>query len=456
VTPATGVLLGERYLLTDRIAGGGMGEVWRASDQVLGREVAVKVLRREYADDPTFLARFRGEARHTAGLSHPGIATVYDYGEDDSPYLVMEHVPGEPLSAVISRDGAMAPERVLDLVGQSALALQAAHDAGVIHRDVKPGNLLVRPDGTVKVTDFGIARAADSAPLTRSGAVMGTAYYMAPEQVGGGTVTPASDIYSLGVVAYECLAGRRPFDGDSPVGIALAQVREAPPDLPTSVPPPVRDLVMRMLAKDPAARPAGAGELGREAQALAAGAGAAGAGATVAGAAGPAPTMTLPAGDTDPGPGLPPPPTGRGRPGSIGSVGYVVLAALLALLLVLSVRACSSDATNDTPPTPGRSTQETPPDQPAETRTVEIDSEDYLGRPADDVEAELEEAGLRVERTEGGSDGRVGTVEDVSPTGTVEEGSLVTLSIVTARPDEEGEDDKPGNGNGRDKGKGDD
>ncbi|MGH8968925.1 MAG: serine/threonine protein kinase [Actinomycetes bacterium] len=452
MTPATGVLLGERYLLTDRIAGGGMGEVWRASDQVLGREVAVKVLRREYADDPTFLERFRGEARHTAGLSHPGIATVYDYGEDDSPYLVMEHVPGEPLSAVISRHGAMAPERVLDMVGQSALALQAAHDAGVIHRDVKPGNLMVRPDGTVKVTDFGIARAADSAPLTRSGAIMGTAYYMAPEQVGGGTVTPASDIYSLGVVAYECLAGRRPFDADTPVGVALAQVREAPPDLPTSVPPPVRDLVMRMLAKDPAARPASAGELGRETQALAAGAGAAVAGtARTASTAGPAATMTLPAGDTDPGPGLPPPPTGRGR---LGSVGYVVLAALLALLLVLSVRACSSGATNDAPPTSGRST----PESPAEARTVDLDDRAYLGRPADDVEAELEDAGLRVERTRGGTEGRVGTVDDVSPTGTVEEGSLVTLSVVPARPDEEAEErkDERGKGNGRDKGKGDD
>src|SRR4029078_10617276 len=148
-----------------------MGEVWQAEDTVLGRTVAVKLLRREYADDATFLTRFRNEARHTAGLSHPGIALVYDFGEGKeeeggSPYLVMEHVPGEPLSTIVSREGTLTPERTMDVVGQAALGLQAAHDAGVIHRDVKPGNILVTPDGAVKVTDFGIARATNAVPLT--------------------------------------------------------------------------------------------------------------------------------------------------------------------------------------------------------------------------------------------------------------------------------------------------
>ncbi|HEX7188161.1 MAG TPA: serine/threonine-protein kinase, partial [Actinomycetes bacterium] len=274
--PASDQILGSRYRLTDRIAGGGMGEVWRAQDDVLGREVAVKILRREYADDPTFLERFRAEARHTANLSHPNIAAVYDFGEGEagsdgdagSPFLVMELVPGDPLSTLVSRHGVLEPAQAVDVIGQAALGLQAAHDAGVIHRDVKPGNILVTPDGEVKITDFGIARATNSVPLTQTGAIMGTAYYISPEQASGGSVTPASDIYSLGIVAYECLTGRRPFAGNTPGSVARAQVRDQPPALPDSLPAPVRDLVMRMLAKEPQLRPNSAGELGREALAL--------------------------------------------------------------------------------------------------------------------------------------------------------------------------------------------
>src|SRR4051812_31725747 len=230
-TPVNG-----RYTLQQRIAVGGMGEVWRAQDEVLGRAVAVKVLKEEYAADPNFLSRFRNEARHAAGLSHPGIANVFDYGEvGDTAYLVMELVAGEPLSALLGREGRLDAGRTLDIVGQAALALQAAHDAGVVHRDVKPGNLLVRPDGGVKVTDFGIARATDATPLTRTGLLVGTAAYVSPEQAGGRTVTPASDIYSLGVVAYECLAGRRPFVADSPMAVAMAHLNDTPPALPGEV-----------------------------------------------------------------------------------------------------------------------------------------------------------------------------------------------------------------------------
>src|SRR3954454_19990565 len=200
--------IADRYTLVQRIAVGGMGEVWRARDVLLDRYVAVKVLKAEYATDPSFLARFRNEARHTAALSHPGIANVFDYGEiGDMAYLVMELVAGDPLSTLLAREGRLDPARSLDIVGQTGLALQAAHDAGVVHRDVKPGNLLVRPDGVVKVTDFGIARATDAAPLTQTGLLIGTAAYLSPEQAGGKPATPASDIYSLGVVAYECLTG---------------------------------------------------------------------------------------------------------------------------------------------------------------------------------------------------------------------------------------------------------
>src|SRR4051794_30628337 len=165
MTQRAELVLGDRYTLTDRIAVGGMGEVWRATDTLLGRQVAVKVLKEEYAADPSFLQRFRNEARHTAALSHPGIANVFDYGEvNGKAFLVMELVNGDPLSTVLARDGRLSPSRTLDIVGQTALALQAAHEVGVVHRDIKPGNLLVRPDGVVKVTDFGIARAVADAP----------------------------------------------------------------------------------------------------------------------------------------------------------------------------------------------------------------------------------------------------------------------------------------------------
>ncbi|MGI8692215.1 MAG: protein kinase domain-containing protein, partial [Geodermatophilaceae bacterium] len=178
--------LGERYELQSLIATGGMGQVWRAEDSTLHRAVAVKVLRSEFTGDPTFLARFRAEARNTAALSHPNIASIYDYGEADDPtgehvaYLVMELVDGEPLSQVLAREGRLSPDRTLNILGQAAAGLNAAHHAGVVHRDIKPGNLLVHPDGTVKVTDFGIARAASTVPLTQTGMVVGTAHYLSP------------------------------------------------------------------------------------------------------------------------------------------------------------------------------------------------------------------------------------------------------------------------------------
>ncbi|WP_163548432.1 serine/threonine-protein kinase [Candidatus Frankia nodulisporulans] len=264
-------VLDNRYRLDGRIAAGGMGEVWRGLDQTLGRPVAVKLLRPEYASDESFLVRFRGEARHAARLSHPGVASVYDYGEvataDDYPtaYLVMELVEGEPLSAMLHREKRLSAERMLDILGQAADALQAAHALGVVHRDVKPGNLLLRPDGVVKVTDFGIARAVDAAPLTATGIMMGTAYYVSPEQASGRPVTPASDVYSLGVVAYECLAGRRPFDDRNPIVVVMAHQQDTPAPLPTDIPYQVRALVDSAMAKDPSRRPSSAGAFARSA-----------------------------------------------------------------------------------------------------------------------------------------------------------------------------------------------
>ena len=267
--PTTGITLGGRFQLTTRIAIGGMGEVWKAKDLVLGRIVAIKVLKEEYTGDPGFLQRFRAEARHTALLNHVGIANVFDYGEEEgSAYLVMELVPGQPLSSIIEHEQVLSPDRTLSIIAQTARALAVAHAQGLVHRDVKPGNLLITPDGRVKVTDFGIARLADQVPLTQTGQVMGTAQYLAPEQATGQTATGSSDIYSLGVIGYECLSGHRPFTGESQIAIALAQVNDAPPPLSETLPTPVRALLMSMLAKDPKNRPANAIKLAEAAEAI--------------------------------------------------------------------------------------------------------------------------------------------------------------------------------------------
>jgi serine/threonine protein kinase len=267
--PTTGLTFGGRYELASRIAIGGMGEVWKATDLVIGRSVAIKILKDEYLGDPGFLERFRAEARHAALVNHEGIANVFDYGEEDgSAFLVMELVPGEALSTVLEREHVLPTDKVLDIVAQTAAALHAAHAAGLVHRDIKPGNLLITPDGRVKITDFGIARIADQVPLTATGQVMGTVQYLSPEQASGRPASPTTDIYSLGIVAYESLAGRRPFTGESQVAIAMAQINEIAPDLPVTVSEPVRNLVFACLAKDPAERPASAAHLARAATAL--------------------------------------------------------------------------------------------------------------------------------------------------------------------------------------------
>jgi serine/threonine protein kinase len=259
----TDYLLAGRYRLTDRIAAGGMGEVWRGEDSLLNRAVAVKLLPTGRAGDEAFLARFRAEARYAASLAHPGIARVYDYGESaefGGAYLIMELVRGEPLAAILARAGRLSPDATLDIISQAARALDAAHQTGIVHRDIKPGNLLVAAGGTTKITDFGIATAvrAQAAHLTETGMVMGTAMYVSPEQATGAPVDASSDIYSLGVVAYECLAGHVPFTAREPLAIAYAHKHAPVPALPPDVPPPVADLVYDMLAKTPGERPASA------------------------------------------------------------------------------------------------------------------------------------------------------------------------------------------------------
>lgn len=256
MSPNEGTILGDRYALTDRIAAGGMGEVWSATDTVLGRTAAVKILNPALSQQSGFLERFRAEARTCAALHHPNITTVFDYGEDDgSAYLVMELVAGQPLSQIISEHAPLSAQVTASILIQAATALEAAHQGGVVHRDVKPANILMTPDGTAKLTDFGIARLVNTAPLTQTGEVLGTAQYLAPEQVRGQSATAASDIYALGVVGYEMLTGRRPFEADTMVATALAHLNQPTPQLPHAVPVGIRTVISAALAKDPADRP---------------------------------------------------------------------------------------------------------------------------------------------------------------------------------------------------------
>ncbi len=254
--PVTGLLLGSRYRLERQIAVGGMGEVWVAHDISLARDVAVKVLREEFAGNQDFLDRLRAEARNSAGLSHTNIAQLYDYGEQTgSGYLVMELVIGEPMNDLLEREPVLPPRRLLPILAQTARALHAAHVGGVIHRDIKPGNILLERGATVKITDFGVSLAANQIPMTATGMVMGTAQYLSPEQAIGKAATGASDIYALGIVAYESLVGHRPFTGPTAVDIAVAHVNQEVPPLPATIQPDLAELIMQMLDKDPAKRP---------------------------------------------------------------------------------------------------------------------------------------------------------------------------------------------------------
>ena len=264
-----GMLPGGRYRLDSHIAAGGMGEVWQGTDLLLQRHVAVKLLRDEFARDPEAAARFRAEARHAGVLSHPNIAQVFDFSDDadaGQPYLVMELVDGPSLPALLA-EGPVGPEYAMAVTAQVSAGLAAAHGAGLIHRDIKPANLLISKDGLVKITDFGIAHAAGVAPVTRTGEIIGTVAYLAPERATGAEAGPPSDLYALGMVAYECLTGERPFTGD-PLAVVFAHQERPLPPLPHDVPEGIAALVTDLTAKDPSARPASAADVAGRAERL--------------------------------------------------------------------------------------------------------------------------------------------------------------------------------------------
>ena len=411
--PSAGMNFGGRYELESRIAVGGMGEVWQATDTVIGRNVAIKILKDEFLGDPGFLERFRAEARHAALVNHEGIANVYDYGEEDgSAYLVMELVPGEPLSSIIEREKTLSIDRVLDIVGQTAAALQAAHAAGLVHRDIKPGNMLITPEGRVKITDFGIARIADQVPLTATGQVMGTVQYLSPEQASGHAASPSTDVYSLGIVAYECLTGKRPFSGESQVAIAMSHINDAPPPLPDTIAEPVRNLVMSCIAKRPEARPASSAHLARACQALRRGdvQGAAAAVPEILGGLAPDDaTMVMPrTAETGATTVLSIPDSGENTPHpkkrnpwtwpliSLGGVLVIVLVgSLIALFAGVGPQPApttSAPKTNSTPTTsPTKKPTRTP--TPTPTPTAAAIPSDLVGKNIDAAEAQLRAAG---------------------------------------------------------------
>jgi len=264
-------LLNGRYRLVELVGAGGMAQVYRAQDTLLERPVAVKLLRPQYAADEPFLARFLQEARAAANLSHPNVVAVYDVGEDTlpnetspRPYIVMEFVAGRDLKAIIEAEAPLSVGWALDIAVQIAQALAHAHEAGLIHRDVKPQNVLVTRDGRVKVADFGIARALATASISEAGVVLGTVHYLSPEQAAGDAATPLSDVYALGVILYEMLAGQLPFTGETPVAVAVKHLQEEPVpprDRNPLLPPPVEDLILQAMEKDPAHRFASAQEM---------------------------------------------------------------------------------------------------------------------------------------------------------------------------------------------------
>jgi serine/threonine-protein kinase len=248
-----GDVLGDRYRLDEFVASGGMGQVFRATDKTLNRTVAVKVLLPGLTSDAEFGSRFRAEARIMASIGHKGVVGVYDYGEtpEGTMFLVMAFVDGRPLGERITREGGLTPEETMAIVAQAADALHAAHSNGIIHRDVKPNNLLVGDNGAVTLVDFGVARSSNVTSVTKVNAVIGTALYMSPEQASGKPIAPSTDIYALGAVAYHCLTGGPPFTGNSPLEIAIKHLQDEPPPLPADLPGSVRALVERAMEKHP-------------------------------------------------------------------------------------------------------------------------------------------------------------------------------------------------------------
>lgn len=434
--------LSGRYRIEEKLATGGMGAVYTAFDERLDRTVAVKLLKEELAEDPRFVERFRREARAAAALSHPNVAGVFDHGEDEGRhFIVMELAAGRDLARVMREEGAFTPDRTVRIGTQIADALAHAHSAGLVHRDVKPHNVILDDTDRVKVTDFGIARAAGESTLTATGSVLGSAHYISPEQASGTHIGPASDIYSLGIVIYEMLTGALPFTGESALGVAMRHVNDdvpTPSALNPDVPPPLDAIVARATAKDPQDRFHDAVEMS----------------AALTQALVPQTTEELPAGGTAvmpaawPFPAHPP----RWDPTRLGRIVLGIFAILILVAAALAAYRLIQAG-------------ERIRDRDAETASGFV-LEDYTGLRADLVEQSLTEKGLVVRTIDSAVEGfEEGIVWSHEPAegATVEEGDTVTLLVATGQdPDVESgdeekkdeEEDGPGNSEGgRGKGK---
>jgi eukaryotic-like serine/threonine-protein kinase len=439
--PMAGMTLGSRYTLECRIGAGGFSEVWRAHDAVLDRPVAIKLLHPEHDPYGETQARFRNEAQHAGRLSHEHIARVYDFCDAigaEPAYLIMELIDGPSLADVLA-SGPLDPARTMDVIEQVAAGLDTAHASGLIHRDIKPGNIMLTRNGVVKITDFGLSHTLASAPVTRTGMVVGTPAYLAPERAAGARATPSSDLYALGVVGYECLAGSPPFTG-SPLEVATAQVRQPFPPLPDDVPDPVAALIADLTAKDPAVRPDARTTARRAADVhdwLAEyGAGvppwpaatARPGGAALPGSAGDHPTLVAMHTPVDPW-AAPPQPARRRRTGLIVAG---VAAAALAVMIGVAVAAPGSG-----PARPSR----THHSSSRSTQTVGdfvVHPGTFIGEPVQLAARQLRSDGLRVKldwlygQGQFGQNQQPGQVINVVPGGARPLGSLVT--IVAAFP----------------------
>ncbi|MFN2594770.1 MAG: protein kinase [Actinomycetota bacterium] len=428
-----GTVLAGRYRLHDRIAIGGMGSVYEATDERLDGKVAVKLLKEDLSADPRFVERFRREARAAAALTHPNIAAVYDYGVDgDHHFIAMEFVEGRDLARLLREEGALEPERAAHIGAQIAFALSHAHKAGVVHRDVKPGNVIVSAGDRVKVTDFGIARAVGDSTLTATGTLMGTAQYISPEQAIGQPAGPASDIYAAGIVVCEILTGAPPFSGDSPVAIAM---RHASGELPVPssedprIPAAFDMVIARATAKDPGQRYADAEEFGN----------------ALSAAATPASTVEIPRGDpADPLQTVWPIPGDRWHPERIGRavvIGFLVLGAIAAALLGYRLTHNDNRVRLVGQSHKSRASGAAPAAHSTPSQPVLTVPTDLVGRPYDQAETELRDRGLTALRHDASS-GEVdpGSVIYTNPgAGTpVSEGDTITVFVSAGEDHGEG------------------
>jgi serine/threonine-protein kinase len=444
----------DRYRLESRIATGGMGAVFAAVDERLGRRVALKLLRGDLARDPAFVERFRREARAVAALAHPNIAGIFDYGEQGGDhFIVMELAEGRDLARVLREQGRLPPDRAVRIAEQICDALGHAHAAGVVHRDVKPANVIVGEQDLVKVTDFGIARVIGDSSLTATGSVLGSAHYIAPEQANGAPAGPASDIYATGIVVYEMVTGSLPFTGDSPVGVAMRHVTDdvpPPSRLNPEVPPALDHVVARATARAPEDRFPSAAAMAAALQAVDEGADAL---PVTPAPEEPAPTAPM----AEVGQTVWPIPGARWDPQRIGRLVALVFALLLALAVALVVvRVTSDDA-------PGRAGKQRAARResvrggaraaPSVTRPSPSPTvPDVVDEQYESAEAILLDAGFEVARNDLAAEGvEPGVVFEMAPEGgsVVAPGTTITLSVGTATEEEDkGEDERvpPGHG----------